>query len=349
MAGKKLRIIDPATIPDAAVEFKRQCEYLDQKTDHGALPDIRYAMDPEQVWLFDDVSDVDQFNDRYIEPRVEGQITFLMQLAVLGVTMTLSIVFIMAPLFGEFHLSGLFICIPHLILAALFLWLGAGMVKSRVRFNRQAQLVHVILGEAVVHLPWRDVRPYTEFGLGYRLRLYFPVPYLRIMQRPSVDPERVRKRKRPFGVQGDFDVHDHLFFDNNLQRLEFIRRYMEHGLDAIQPGREFVEKGLVRKPTGDNTVTKTGRWSDIFNIFDILFNLISLKPLLDRWIKHKANSFRWPEEVERLCAPGADLSAYDTRPVKSSTRYFYRYAGMDKGVIFVDHKGRQVHLRSKPG
>ena len=349
MAGKKLRIIDPATIPDAAVEFKRQCEYLDKKTDHGALPGIRYAMDPEQVWLSDDVSDVEQFNDRYIEPRVEGQITFLMQLASLGVTVTLLIVFVMAPLFGEFSLSGLLICIPHLLIAWFFLWMGSGMAQSRIRFNRQAQLVHATFGDDVVHLSWRDVRPYTEMGLGYRLRLYFPVPYLEMMRQPSLDPDRVRKAKEPFIVEGDFDIHDHLFFDNNLQRLEFIRRYMEHGLDAIQPGREFVEKGLVRKPTGDNTVTKTGRWSDIFNIFDILFNLISLKPLLDRWIKHKANSFRWPEEVERLCAPGADLSAYDTRPVKSSTRYFYRYAGMDKGVIFVDHKGRQVHLRSKPG
>jgi hypothetical protein len=342
---KKLRTIDPTTIPDAAGEFKRQCEYLDQKTDHGALPDIRYAMDPEQVWLFDDVSDVDQFNDRYIEPRVEGQITFLMQLSTMGVPMSLIIVFILAPLFGEFHVKGILICIPFFLFASFFLWLGTSIAQCRIRFNRQAQLVHVTYGDAVMHVPWRDVRPYTVFGHDYRLRLYFPVPYLEIMQQPSADPERVRKRKMPFIVEGDFDIHDHLFFDNNLQRLEFIRRYMEHGLEAIQPGREFVEKGLVRKPTGDNTVTKTGRWSDIFNIFDILFNLISLKPLLDRWIKHKANSFRWPEEVERLCAPGADLSAYDTRPVKSSTRYFYRYAGMDKGVIFVDHKGKQVHLR----
>ncbi|MCW3154240.1 hypothetical protein N8H69_16985 [Achromobacter spanius] len=346
---KKLRAIDPATIPDAAVEFKRQCERLDESRDYAALPDIRYAMDPEQLWLTEDVSDPAQFNDQYIEPRTEGQITFLLQLSTSGVSVSVSTVFILAPLFGEYQHKGALICIPFFLMAAAFLWLGTNAATSRIRFNRQAQLVHVCYGDTVLHLPWRDVRPYTEFGHGYTLRLCFPRPYLEMMQLPSQDPDSIRKSKRPFIVEGDFDAHDQLFFDKNLHRLEFIRRYMEHGLKAIEADPKFVAKGLVRKPTGDNNVTKTGRWTDIFNIYDILFNLFTLKPLLDRWIKHKANSFRWPEEVERLCAPGADLSAYDTRPVKSSTRYFYRYAGMDKGIIFVDHKGKQVHLRSRPG
>ncbi|MGO4398420.1 hypothetical protein [Achromobacter sp. PAB15] len=343
---KKLRDIDSATVPDAKTEFIRQCAALDERTDHGALPDITYAMDPEQVLLRDDVSNPVQFNDCYIEPRVEGEITFLMQLSTLGVPFSLLTVFVLAPIFGEFHIKGALICIPFVLFSALFLWMGTGMAQTRVRFNRQAQLVHVIYGETALHLPWRDVRPYTEFGHDYRLRLYFPVPYLEIMRLPSVDAGRVRKRKYPFIVGGDFDVHDHLFFDKNLQRLEFIRRYMEDGLAAIQPDPEWIKEGMLRVPTGDSPLVRTGKLSDIFLIWDIFFNLISLKPLLDRWIKHKANSFRWPEEVERLCAPGADLSAYDTRPVKSSTRYFYRYVGMDKGVIFVDHRGQQVQPRS---
>ena len=343
---KKLRDIDPATVPDAKIEFIRQCAALDERIDHAALPDITYAMEPAEVWLDDDVSDPEQFNDRYIEPRLEGQITFLMQVSTLGVPFSLIVVFVLAPLFGEFHIKGAVICIPFFFFAWFFLWMGTEMAQSRVRFNRQAQVVHVSYGTAVLHLPWRDVRPYTEFGHDYRLRLYFPVPYLAMMQLTFQDPERVRRSKMPFCVGGDFDKYDNLFFDKNLQRLEFIRRYMEHGLDAIQPNPKWVKEGLVDKPTGDNPVVRTGKLSDIFLIWDICFNLISLKPLLDRWIKHKANAFRWPEEVERLCAPGADLSAYDTRPVKSSTRYFYRYAGMDKGVIFVDHRGRQVQPRS---
>ncbi|WP_447577863.1 hypothetical protein [Achromobacter kerstersii] len=349
MATKSRRIIDPATVPDAKVEFIRQCAALDERIDHAALPDISYAMEPDTVCFFDDVSNTEQFNDRYLEPRVEGEITFLMQVSTLGAPMSILIVFVMAPFFGEFHLSGVLICIPFFLIAWFFLYMGTAMAQTRVRFNRQAQLVHVTYGKAVVHVPWRDVRPYTEFGHDYRLRLCFPVPYVELMSQPDLDPERVRKRKLPFIVGGDFDAHDHLSLDGNLTRLEFIRRYMEHGLDAIQPKPEWVKEGLVDKPTGDNPVVRTGKLSDIFLIWDICFNLFSLKPLLDRWIKHKANSFRWPEEVERLCAPGADLSAYDTRPVKSSTRYFYRYVGMDKGVIFVDHRGRQVQPRSTAG
>jgi hypothetical protein len=349
MATKPLRIIDPATVPDAKVEFIRQCAALDERSDHAALPDITYAMEPDTVCFFDDVSDPAQFNDRYIEPRVEGQITFLMQLSTLGVPMSLLIVFVLAPLFGEFHIRGALICIPFFLMAWFFLWMGTGMAQSRIRFNRQAQLVHVTYGDYVVHVPWRDVRPYTEIGHDYRLRLYFPVPYAEIMSQPDLDPERVRKRKVPFIVGGDFDAHDHLSLDGNLTRLEFIRRYMEHGLEAIQPKPEWVNEGLTRKPTGDVELMNLGGLNNIVIVFLFFFNLFSLKPLLDRWIKHKANSFRWPEEVERLCAPGADLSAYDTRPVKSSTRYFYRYVGMDKGVIFVDHRGRQVQPRSTAG
>jgi hypothetical protein len=339
---KKLRDIDPATVPDAKAEFIRQCAALDERSDHAALPDITYAMETAQVWLADDVSDPELFNDRYIEPRVEGQITFVMQLSTMGVPMSLLIVFVLAPLFGEFHIKGALICIPFFLFAWAFLWTGTEMAKTRVRFNRQAQLVHVSYGNAVLHLCWRDVRPYTQFGHDYRLRLCFPMPYLAMMQLPFQDPERVRKSTTPFVVGGDFDIYDNLSLEKNLQRLEFIRRYMEHGFEAIQPVPKAVEAGLVDKPTGD---FNPGRFSVVCHAF----NLFTLKPLLDRWIKHKANSFRWPEEVERLCAPGADLSAYDTRPIKSSTRYFYRYVGMDKGVIFVDHRGRQVQPRSTAG
>ncbi|HCQ50438.1 MAG TPA: hypothetical protein DIW53_28420 [Achromobacter sp.] len=346
---KKLRAIDPATIPDAAVEFKRQCARLDESVDFAALPDIRYAMDPEQLWLTEDVSDPEQFNEQYIEPRTEGQLTFLLQLSTLGVSMSVTIVFILAPLFGEYQHKGALICIPFLLMAAAGLWLGADAAMSPVRFNRQAQLVHVCYGNTVLHLPWRDVRPYTEFGHGYALRLCFPRPYLEMMQLPSQDPESIRKSKWPLIVEGDFDVHDKTFFDKNLHRLEFIRRYMEHGLKAIQADPKFVEQGLVRKPTGDDKLEWLNGLNNIAVVFLFFFNLFTLKPLLDRWIKHKASTFRWPEEVERLCTPGADLSAYDTRPVKSSARYFYRYAGMDKGLIFVDHKGRQVQPRDQAG
>ena len=60
-------------------------------------------------------------------------------------------------------------------------------------------------------------------------------------------------------------------------------------------------------------------------------------------VQRKADAYQWPEEVERLCAPDADLSGYDTTPVKSRTDVYYVYRGMDQGIVFVDANGKPVH------
>jgi len=39
----------------------------------------------------------------------------------------------------------------------------------------------------------------------------------------------------------------------------------------------------------------------------------------------------------------ADLSGYDTTPVKSRTDVYYVYRGMDQGIVFVDANGKPVH------
>ena len=68
---------------------------------------------------------------------------------------------------------------------------------------------------------------------------------------------------------------------------------------------------------------------------------ISFGPLIDWLLKRQAKKFRWPEEVERLCAPGADLSAYDTTPVTPQPGVHYRYT-KKRGLFFVyDEKTTQ--------
>jgi len=47
-----------------------------------------------------------------------------------------------------------------------------------------------------------------------------------------------------------FDAMDFTTANGNYKCLEFIRRYMESGLDAIQPCQELIDAGLVRKPMG---------------------------------------------------------------------------------------------------
>ena len=48
----------------------------------------------------------------------------------------------------------------------------------------------------------------------------------------------------------------------------------------------------------------------------MLLRFVSCGPIIDWLLKRQAKTFRWLEEIERLCAPGTDLSAYDTTRVK---------------------------------
>ncbi|RQP29430.1 hypothetical protein DF156_25875 [Burkholderia ubonensis] len=132
-----------------------------------------------------------------------------------------------------------------------------------------------------------------------------------------------------------------------MDRLEFIRRYMEHGLEAIQPDEQMRRLGRVRKPSGFLRSTPNPDWWNLYvgRPFMHLLYWCATGPLIDWWVARKRATLRWPEEVERLCAPDADLSAFDTTPVKSRTDIFYRYAG-DRGYELVDAKGRPVSTLS---
>ncbi|MGO4327405.1 hypothetical protein AB4Z48_04425 [Cupriavidus sp. 2TAF22] len=332
---------------DPKADFERRCGVLDERNDFSRLPDIRYAMYPGDLWFSDDLSDSELFNARYLEPDMEGEINFVVYLPMGGFTFALFSVLVLAPLFGEVKsatdlLLGLLACIPFGLIAWFFLWAGGVSANSRQRFNHQAQLVHVVTHDhRVVHLPWREVAPFVELGTDYRLRLCFPVPYDQLTHWDPITFQRAL-RDRPYTVGGAFDVVDSATFGRCLERLEFIRRYMELGFDAVQPHPEAIAAGQVRKPSGFMPDRKgplakwfsPSRWAYWF----------AAGPLVDRWIAHKARQFQWPEEVERLCAPGADLSGYDTTPVKSRTTVYYRYAGMGKGIVFVDCKGKEIPM-----
>ncbi|WP_420995450.1 hypothetical protein ACKI2N_004970 [Cupriavidus sp. 30B13] len=329
---------------DPKADFERQCTLLDERGDFGRLPDIRYAMYPGDLWSNDDLSDSALFNERYLEPDMRGEVNFYMYLATGIFNFVLFTVLIVLPLSGEIK-SGLdaffaFLgCIPVGLFTWFFLWMGSGP-GSRVRFNRQAQLVHAsTYDNRVVHLPWREVRPYIEFGTGYGLQLTFPVPYGQLAHREPITFKRLFL-KRPYMIGGHFDDSDSATFGSCIERLEFIRRYMEHGFGAVQPHPEAVASGLARKPSGfpperTRLLPKwlsPSRWAYWF----------AAGPLVDRWLAREARQFQWPEEVECLCAPGADLSGYDTTPVRSRTEVYYRYAGMGRGIVFVDRKGREI-------
>lgn len=331
-------------------EFREQCRKLTQNTEFAALPDITFAMYPEDVRFRDDISNPKFFNDRFIEPRLEGNGAFVARLAMSGFTMSLVTVLVLAPLFGEYErisdmFGALIICVPFALMAWFFLWFASGgnTGGAGLRFNRQAQVVHRSVLGKVVHLPWRDVKPFLELGSIYGLDLFFPIPYSQLTHLEPIAFKRVF-RGRPVEVGGNFDAHDSAFADSLMLRLEFIRRYMEHGLDAIQPHPDAIASGELRVPSGFVT-SKHSIWRRMLSPATWAYWLAA-GPWVDRYIKRKADAYRWPEEVERLCAPGADLTGYDTTPVKSHRNVFYRWTGMQGGFEFVDANGRKLPMHA---
>ena len=354
---------DPTLQPTDAAGFEKQIEALRAKSDHIGLPGITLAMWPPSVCFHDDVSDPRMFNECYIEPDFwRGQCSMVLYFCALMHHFILALVIhgllgdsvaeqlarrnYIAALFPSFCFYAFF----FLILGYFFWLCFLGATSLTLRFNRKAQVIHIVgVKNEVLHLNWRDVRPFTELGQSlngqFQLRLYFPHPRQIFGE---VSKEFIRKYySHPFNVNGTIASGDGTTFWANLDRLEFIRRYMEQGLAAIQPDEQMQRLGRVRKPSGFLGSTLNPDWWDLYvsRPFTCLLYWCATGPLIDWWVTRKKASYRWPEEVERLCAPDADLSAFDTTPVKSRTDIFYRYAG-DRGYELVDAKGRPVSALS---
>ncbi|WP_423382344.1 hypothetical protein [Burkholderia sp. LMG 32019] len=349
---------DPSLQPTDAAGFEKQIETLRGKSDHIGLPGITIAMWSPRVCFRDDVSDSSMFNERYIETEFWcGRCSLVLYFCALVHHFVLAIV--VYGLFDESvaaqiaQRSYLVALLPSVIFYAFFLlilgyffWICfIGAISPSTRFNRQAQLVHVPWGDQMLHLRWRDVRPFTQIGQSlngrFRLRLCFPQPRRTF---GKVSKDFIRKSySEPFDVDADFASGDSTTFWANLDRLEFIRGYMEHGLQAIQPDDQLRRLGRVHKPSGIPVSTPNPDWWDLYvsRPFVRLLYWCATGPLIDWWVARKKATYRWPEEVERLCAPDADLSGFDTTPVKSRTDVFYRYAG-DRGYELVDAKGRPI-------
>jgi len=319
-------------------------DYKNKKTTIP-LPEITLAMHPDAVCFGDDVSDKKQFNERYMESHVhEGMAASILYLAAMWFNVFLfgGIAAIMYQLFnGVLELSDL-ILLPFAF-ACGFLppYIAFKMASPHpIRFNRQAQMIHYPMSNTeVISLPWREAMPYIRMGRvasgSFNLMMVFP------------DPDNPGDPDNPTVLETSvaFDAMDFTTANGNYRRLEFIRRYMESGLDAIQPCQELIDAGLVRKPTGyDNGLTTFQKSPFTYLISKSvmgIFYWLGTGPLVDRWLRNKVSHFKWPEEVERLCAEGADLSGIDTTPVKAGTERFYEFHGISE-LIYVDKNRKRI-------
>lgn len=329
-------------------EFQTRVSALGKRVDQLPLPAIDIAM-----WM----SDIDQphalgdpsaLNDRFLEqsPELYGRGHHL-QTLLAGLHNLCLLLF--AAMVVDSGLDWIVIG-GYLMLATVIGSLLAMVVNSgtHVRFNRQAQLVHVEWDKGkVIHLPWRRVFPMLELGAwpSSQLKLYFPRP--RILT--EVWAHRGFKldhavNKYPFEVRGALDYYDYDSSYRILQRLDFLRRYMEGGMQAIQPTGEGPHPPFANR--ADDATGMGIMMKYIFKPLSVAWYWFACGPLIDRWVQRKVDAFRWPEEVERLCAVGADLSVLDTRPVKARTDLFYRPDLKTEGLYFVDASGNPVRVEN---
>ncbi|NPW38154.1 hypothetical protein [Pseudomonas aeruginosa] len=319
------------------------------------LPGLDIAMWPEAVDCSIDISNTEKFNERFIELPAQtrasgfekwfiGAHNFFF-LLIMGVR-----IYEDAP-FWDYVVPYVFVAAVFLPLIYFFTFRLAGKGTSGgVRYNRQAQLVHIDDGQGhVAHIPWRQVIPFVSIGVAPAslMRLCAPQPhaqnaYYDVVAIGQDDAERARLHSLrelvgPYDVPVNMTETDHVIVWSNLQRLEFLRRYMADGIAAIQPSPKRVASGQLERPEdyGNPRNILAGGWDAKYLLYplDRAFHYFTFGPWLDKRTRARAERFRWTQEVEDLCGLNPDLRGLDTRPIKPRTDVFYRPEGFTFTVL----------------
>ncbi|MBC9796454.1 hypothetical protein [Sinomicrobium weinanense] len=317
-----------------------------KKKDYSELPGIDIPMWPDDVVFQDDLGDERYYNDIFIEQRRDQPSGFRFFIKILFFMHNLCFSIILYGFIsGKIHGFGdfwFFLLVP----AMAWIFLGFEVLGARlgaVRFNRKTQMVYVGDIGGVVSLPWKLVKPFFNFGVhGGDLRFFFPQPETLFKNDGTEVKYEYYNAKEPFMLNGNIDWRD-TGIDGSLLRLEFYRRYMEQGLDAVQPDPEKVDPNTVRPPSQAQQ-SHPDQGVMLYYVLDPLARLGGLLaggPLIDWFLRRQAAKFKWPDEIERLCSPDADLSGIDTTPVKPGKNLFYRCFGLG-GIVLVNAKAQRV-------
>ena len=309
-------------------------EKIREKTDGTAwmpLPGPEWALAPDWSVFYDDISNPDQFNERFIESRVAiGGMASALKLFSFMFFMTVVVFIVDCIFYGNFFGDSISLAMMVVMICVTGAFFIIALIHSRpapVRFNRQAQLVHVttLPKREVITVPWNEVQAFIHFSRDlsgwYNLKLLFPVR----------KPDKNNKINEPLEVPGDISSVDKVFPTAALKRWEFIRAYMEGGIHALNIDEELKEKGELIKPTGfsndieaQTLTSKLWRFAERILVYPLYF---------EKLLKQREANFRWPEEVEQLCAPDADLSNLNTRPIPSHKDMYY-LLDQRKGIIW---------------
>lgn len=280
------------------------------------LPALDIAMWPKDLNFNIDTSDPEKFNDRFIEiptKRSSSAILLLISIHHVALIFILALVLFTGASPVEFAPLYLF---ALLILAPLTYYAIKSNKRSagRIRYNRQAQLVHIDDGQGhIAHIPWRHVRPAVDnrYGPMGVLRLYAPHPHAEI----EINKLRTSGSSHPSYLMEPYTCDCGIEALYDLQRLEFLRRYMEQGIQAVQP-----QPGTI--PPQQTATHPRHKLSALVRVW----HWLCFSPLLDRYTRRGSENAGWSDEVQNLCGPAPDLRGLDTRPVKSRTDTYYRPA-----------------------
>lgn len=329
-------------------EFSELIKKETHKSNVKKLPPLDIAMWPADVLCNINIGNTEKFNDHFIEPPMEtrasggekifwgfhnGMVLLLLSHLIIGNEDPISLLL--------FYLIVLVVIGPIIY----FVTFRFGKEKlGRTRYNRQAQLVHIDNGKGhVAHIPWRNAVPLVQTG-------FWPSSMMRIcVPRPQADAEEfnLRTSRAPgtlddnlrdiYGIDIALSNEDHSSIHSNLQRLEFMRRYMEHGLQAIQPHPQAIEQGLVKDPEqrdAPKRICATG-WDGKYVIYPLgrIWHYFCFGPWLDSRARRRLEGFEWNDEVKNLCGPNPDLRGLNTRPVKSRTDVYYRPDGASYRLV----------------
>lgn len=303
-----------------------------EKTDDMAwmpLPGPEWALTPDWAVFYDDLSNREQFNERFIESRVAigGMASALKLFSFMFFFLVVS--FTWGGISGDIDFSDIWMVVIAVVsVLTLGLFFVISLTNSKpapVRFNRQAQLVHVttLPKREVITVPWREVQPFIHFSRDtsgwHNLKLLFPV----------IKPDKKKNNNEPLEVPGAFASVDWVQVGTALKRWEFIRAYMEGGLENINIANGD-KNAKLEKPSGFSSDYSRKKFLD--HAWEFTEKVLIFPFYFENMLKRREANFRWPEEVERLCAPGADLSDLDTRPIRSHKNTYYI---IDKSKGFV--------------
>ena len=325
------------TFEEALDEYKSKKSYIQ-------LPDLDMAMHPNKIYFTDDISNKERFNEQFIESHVnEGMSAFAIYLM-----MGMHNVLLPSLIYVLFFLNGIETdpvmyfgaLVGYLMILTPLILTAKNFHPTPMRFNRQAQCIHIFWTKTeVITFPWKIAVPFSAVGQtssGHH-SLVFMCPV------PENATFSGKEYFHSMEVPGAFDSSD-FWMSGNLKRLEFIRAYMEKGLSAIQPNQEAVKGGYTKKPSGHlATIDSKG-----YGLFEKVFYYLLAKPgyylatgwLVDKWVQKRADAYVWPEEVEKLCREGANLSGIDTSIIVPRDDLFY---GEIQGQFtYFDRNGNEV-------